>query len=400
MANVKISKIGLLDMLYFKSKPKQREKKILTSSDKALVKEYQDNIKAAERHPDEQEFVIENITCENDVTKTYTLKKTDGKIAAPFRAGQYVVVRQLIEGKLIARPISISSSVQKAYEGIYTLTVRKIPDGFLSSFIFDNWKKGDKVKTSGPQGTFYYEGLRDSKNVIAVAGGSGITPLYSMAQDILNGDEDFNLTILYGCRKKEDILFKDEFDKIALKTNKVKVVYILSDEVSDGYESGFITADVIRKHIRQNEDYSIFAAGPQAMYLFLDNEVKKLNIRSKFYRKELFGSVKNPEEYPDYPKDVKDKVFNLNVKMCDKEYNIPCRANENMIVALERAGIAGPNRCRGGVCGWCRSKLLKGDVYIPDFTDGRRQADKKWGYIHPCATFALSDCSIEVPNNK
>lgn len=86
--------------------------------------------------------------------------------------------------------------------------------------------------------------------------------------------------------------------------------------------------------------------------------------------------------------------------MCDKEYDIPCNANENMLVALERAGIAGPNRCRGGICGWCRSKLLSGDVFIPENTDGRRDADKAYGYIHPCASFALSDVSIEVPNNK
>lgn len=88
------------------------------------------------------------------------------------------------------------------------------------------------------------------------------------------------------------------------------------------------------------------------------------------------------------------------MKMCNKEYDIPCNANENMLVALERAGIAGPNRCRGGICGWCRSKLLSGEVFIPENTDGRRDADKVYGYIHPCASFALSDASIEVPNNK
>lgn len=100
------------------------------------------------------------------------------------------------------------------------------------------------------------------------------------------------------------------------------------------------------------------------------------------------------------PQEAKDKVFNLHVKMCNKEYDIPCNANENILVALERAGIAGPNRCRGGICGWCRSKLISGNVYIPEEIDGRRQADKVYGYIHPCASFALSDLSIDVPNNK
>ncbi len=52
------------------------------------------------------------------------------------------------------------------------------------------------------------------------------------------------------------------------------------------------------------------------------------------------------------------------------------------------------------MCGWCRSRLVSGEVFIPETTDGRRQADKHYGYIHPCASFALSDVSIEVPNNK
>lgn len=241
--------------------------------------------------------------------------------------------------------------------------------------------------------------MRDAKNVVAVAGGSGITPILSMAYAIMAGDEDFNLTVLYGSRTEKDVLFKKEFEEISKRTDKVKVVYVLSDEEKEGCESGFITAELIKKYAG-SEQYSIFASGPQSMYTFLDGEVEKLGIEQKFYRKELFGSAKEPWKLPGYPQEAKDKVFNLHVKMCNKEYDIPCNANENMLVALERAGIAGPNRCRGGICGWCRSKLLSGEVFIPKNTDGRRDADKVYGYIHPCASFALSDASIEVPNNK
>lgn len=104
-----------------------------------------------------------------------------------------------------------------------------------------------------------------------------------------------------------------------------------------------------------------------------------------------------------------DEDFNLTVLygsrtekdvLFKKEFEEICKRTENMLVALERAGIAGPNRCIGGICGWCRSKLLSGNVFIPENTDGRRDADKAYGYIHPCASFALSDVSIDVPNNK
>lgn len=364
-----------------------------------LIEEYETNRKAEERHPEKQEFVIADIVEHDANVKSYFLKKKDGSTPAFFRAGQYVVVRQYIDGKLIARPISISCGPDFSLDGKYVITVKRAPGGFMSDFILDNWKIGDEVVTSGPQGVFYYEGLRDARNVVAVAGGSGITPILSMAYAIMAGDEDFNLTILYGSRAEKDILFKKEFEEICKRTDKVKIVYVLSDEQKEGCESGFITAELIKKYAG-NEQYSVFASGPQSMYTFLDGEVAKLGIAQKFYRKELFGSAKEPWKLHGYPQETKDKVFNMHVKMCDKEYDIPCSANENMLVALERAGIAGPNRCRGGICGWCRSKLLSGEVFIPENTDGRRDADKVYGYIHPCASFALSDIIIEVPNNK
>lgn len=399
MKNVKFSSIGLMDILYFTTRPKNREKMIQSAPTTPLVTEYETNRKAEERHPEKQDFVITDIVEHDENVKSYFLAKKDGTNPAFFRAGQYVVVRQFIDGKLIARPISISCGPDFSLDGKYVLTVKRAPGGFMSEYILNNWKVGDEVVTSGPQGVFYYEGLRDAQNVIAVAGGSGITPILSMAYAILAGDEDFNLTVLYGSRTEKDVLFKKEFEEICKRTDKVKVVYVLSDEKKDGCENGFITAELIKRYAPEGE-FSIFASGPQSMYTFLDGEVAKLGIAQKFYRKELFGSAKEPWKLPRYPQETKDKVFNLHVKMCDKEYDIPCNANENMLVALERAGIAGPNRCRGGICGWCRSKLLSGNVFIPENTDGRRDADKAYGYIHPCASFALSDVSIEVPNNK
>lgn len=406
MSKVKLKKYGLKDIIYFTGKPKERETRIMQASPAKTPATFKVNEKAAERHPDEQVFTIETVVDHGKGVKTYTLRKKDGTNPAFFRAGQYVVIRQIIDGKLIARPVSMSCGPAETLEGKLDVTVKRVENGFLSKYITDNWKVGDEVRTSGPQGLFYYEFFRDERHVVACSGGSGITPILSMAQAIASGDEDFKLTILYGSRTKEDILFADEFAKVMKATDKVKLVNVLSDEdpaaSEEGgvlFEKGFITAELIKKYAGEGP-FSLFASGPQAMYNFLDKEAEKLGLDFKHYRKEIFGSVKEPWTLPGYPAEAKDKVFNLKVKMCGEEYEIPCNANENMLVALERAGIAGPNRCRGGVCGWCRSRLVSGNVFIPEITDGRRGADKKYGYIHPCASFALSDCVIEVPNNK
>lgn len=64
---------------------------------------------------------------------------------------------------------------------------------------------------------------------------------------------------------------------------------------------------------------------------------------------------------------------------------------------MEQAGIKAPPRCRSGQCSWCHSRLVSGEVFIPDEADGRREADKKFGWIHPCCTYPLSDIKLDVP---
>ena len=233
-------------------------------------------------------------------------------------------------------------------------------------------------------------------SIIAFAGGSGITPFLSMAYAIRDGLEDFNLTILFGSRTEDAILFRKELDSICAATDKVKVVHVLSDEVKEGFENGFLSAELIKKYAPEG-DYSVFICGPEAMYRFVAGEVEKLGLDKKHVRRELLGVTKKVWEQPGYPVEKKDQTFKITVKQGPNEYVCDASANESVLVALERAGIKAPSRCRSGECGWCRSRLISGDVFIPEETDGRRWADKVADEIHPCASFPLSDLELIVP---
>ena len=109
------------------------------------------------------------------------------------------------------------------------------------------------------------------------------------------------------------------------------------------------------------------------------------------------GITKKVWEEDGYPPECRDKTFRLTVRQGADEHVIDATAGETVLTAIERAGIAAPSRCRAGGCGWCRSRLLSGDVFVPPANDGRRWADKENGYIHPCASFPLSDLVLEVP---
>ena len=395
--NVKVGLIGLLDMLKFANLSKVRQEAIDAAPANEIKADYKINDFAKAMHPDFQKFVVDEVIDHADAdAKTFILKRADGKPAAYFRAGQYISLKLPIEGSFVSRPYSISSSPKWALDGKIAVTIKKNPGGFVADWMLANCKEGDEIIGSDGQGQFYYEGLRDSKNVIALAGGSGITPFLSMAYAIRDGIEDFNLTILFGSRTEKAILFKEELDAICAATDKVKVVHVLSDEEKEGFEHGFLSAELIKKYV-PDEDYSVFICGPEAMYRFLVAEVEKLGLDRKHVRRELLGATKKVWEQPGYPAEAKDKVFKLTVKQGAAECVIDCAANEPILVAIERAGIKAPSRCRSGECGWCRSRLVSGDVFIPEETDGRRWADKVNGEIHPCASFALSDLVLVVP---
>ena len=361
--------------------------------------DYHPNKLAKELHPSVQHLKVMKVEeFSKDMKKFYLAPDPEKGTTslAWFSAGQYLSIAVDIKGKLFKRPYSIASSPADTLNGYYMLTIKRVEGGIVSQYILDNWKEGQELDASAPLGDFTYERLRDAKTVIGIAGGSGITPFRSLAKAIYEGDEPCSLILLYGSRTYNDAAFSDEIEAMAKECDRIKLVNVLSNEEKEGCESGFITADLIKKYAPKEEDYSIFMCGPQAMYNFADKEIEKLGIRRKFVRHELFGEFFHPEKEDAYTGDVNEK-YNLTVTIAGVTTTIPCDANTSLLRTMEAAGLNPPSDCRSGRCGWCHSKLISGDVYTPASVDGRRLADKEFGYIHPCCAFPLSDVAIDVP---
>ena len=336
-------------------------------------------------HPKEQKLVISRIEEHADIAKSYFFK-SEAELAF-FKAGQYLTFKLEIGNSVVTRSYSIASSPASALNGEYQITVKRIADGFVSDYILDNWSVGDEVVAYAPEGNMTYSPLRDAKNIVAIAGGSGITPFLSLARAIDQGDEDCSLTLLYGCRTSAEILFKSELDSLSQKNEKINVVYVLSHSDEEGYEKGFVGADVKKKYAPA-EGYSIFVCGPGGMYKFLEAELPKLEIERKYTRFEVFSSGKKVDEQP--------KEYNITVVNRGNETTIKASSNETVLCAFERAGIEVPARCHTGECGFCRSKLVSGKVYIPEGEDKRRIADMQFDFIHPCCCYPESDLVIRI----
>lgn len=398
------------DIKSLKSKkflPMLSERQARFKAAKAELPEFPDQASALAKalHPKRQYLKVAEVIERSEDCRSFVLvpdAEKGTKELAYFGAGKYLTVFETIEGMPITRAYSISSSPKESLEGKYVLTIKLVEGGLMSQYIFDTWQVGSAVEVSAPSGNFEYQELRDAKKVICLAGGSGITPFISMANAINDGDEDFEMTLLYGSRDKENILFRAELEELEKKCDKIKVIHVLSEQkgrLPKGMEKGFITAELIEKYAPENEKYSIFLCGPQQMYAFVDKEIEKLGLEKKYIRHEMFGEFHNPSSQADYPEGVPGTV-RITVTIQDKTYIVKGSSNDSVMQTLEKNGLAVPARCRSGECGFCHSHLLSGKVYVPKALEYRRLADYKFGCIHPCCSFPLTDLEINVPTAK
>lgn len=369
---------GFMDLLRFKKLVPNRRKMLENGSPAALPKSYRVNDTAKILHPGYQSAKLVAIAQNTADTKTYTFE-TERPLY--FRAGQYLTLGCKVGKSEVSRPYAISSSPKEALSGRVSLTVKKC--GFFSGYLFDSAAVGDSFVLGDPSGEFCYEPVKDADHVVAIAGGSGITPFYSMAQAVADGTNRHKLTIFYGARTESDLIFKKELD--TLVSDKVKVVYVLSDEKKEGYESGFIGAELLQKYV--SGDYTVMMCGPQAMYAFADKELASLGLPLRRIKKEAncVGL-----------RDAEAKSYTLTVHIGFDTYTVPADARETILTALERAGLKVPSKCRAGGCGFCHSKLVSGSFSIAG-QDKRRLADAKFGYIHPCCSYPDSDMELIVP---
>jgi len=343
-------------------------------------------------HPKKLELRVSEIIRETPSTKTLRLVSTKGAFLPPFQAGQYINLFVEAAGVRTSRPYSISSSPTET--GHYDITVRRVEDGFVSDLLLEETDVGDSFTSSGPAGCFVYNPLFHGKDLVFLAGGSGITPFMSMIREIVGRGLDRRITLIYGSRDPSDIVFGAELDRIAANHPTIRVRHVISNPPV-GYQglTGFITADLVKNLVGDVAGKTFYVCGPEAMYGFCLAELGKLGVPRRRIRTEVYGPPRDVASKPGWPEDIsRDDVFTVRIK---GGASFRAKAGEPLMVSLERAGVAIPALCRSGECSLCRTRLVSGRVFQPENVR-LRKSDRAFGYIHPCVAYPLTDLEILV----
>lgn len=341
-------------------------------------------------HPGDINLNVAEIIEETSSTKTLRLTSIDGTLPH-FKAGQFINLLVNINGIATSRPYSISSAPGRPY---YDITVRRKPDGFVSPYLLDKVKVGDTFTSCEPAGNFCHNPLVDTRDLVFLAGGSGITPFASFIRQVTEEKLQFNIHLIYGSREPEDIIFKAELEELAAKNSNIKVDFVVS-EPPVGWTglTGFLNENLISSVVGSMAGKTFFMVGPPEMHTVVDKALKNLGVPLRSIKREAFGPPSNITQESGWPGISAQIQFKCVEEKSGRSF--VAESGEPIMNSLEKAGIIIPSICRVGECAACRTKLVSGNVFVPGIVN-RRWVDEKSGYIHPCMTYPLSNLTIRL----
>ncbi|MBS9375110.1 ferredoxin--NADP reductase [Rhodococcus sp. B50] len=324
------------------------------------------------RPPLFQRATVTRIVKETDDARTYVLDPLDGPFT--YKSGQFCTFKVKVDGTDLYRSYSMSSAPETDTEMM--TTVKRVAGGAVSNWLHDNIAEGDEVEITRPAGTFL---LREAAGpVLGFAGGSGITPILSLAKSAL-ATTDRPVRLLIADRDRASAIFASLTDElVARHAGRLEVVRHFDDE------SGLLTPDAVQAFVGSDGGADSYLCGPEA---FMDMVEAALPGPGNIYS-ERFGSAAEPIK----PEDAQDDTApatsgevkgTVSIRLGNQRASVPRHAGETLLESARRAGLAPPFSCEAGNCATCIAQITHGSATMR-VNDALSEEEIADGYILTC----------------
>jgi ring-1,2-phenylacetyl-CoA epoxidase subunit PaaE len=314
-----------------------------------------------------------------------------------FEQGQNITIKKEIDGEEIRRSYSICSA---PFEKELRVAVKKVDGGKFSTYANSLLKAGDTLNVLPPTGKFNTKlTTQNSKQYLAFAAGSGITPVISIIKTTLQTEPASQFTLVFGNRGRHSIIFFEELE--ALKNrylNRFNFINILSREKTDApINFGRIDTNKLtelNKLIDYKNTDEFFICGPEEMIFCVKEFLEASGIEQKKIHFELFTTPgQKQSEVGSRELGVSDTgpTSKITIKLDGRSFDFTLGFNsENILDAALKQGADLPFACKGGVCCTCKAKLLEGEVAM-DVNWGLEQEEVEQGYILTCQSHPTTE---------
>jgi ring-1,2-phenylacetyl-CoA epoxidase subunit PaaE len=309
-----------------------------------------------------------------------------------FAPGQYLTLRR--PGDDLRRSYSICAAAGEPMR----VGVRRVTGGAFSSWLHRELGAGDTLEVMEPQGRFGAALARRPHHVLAVAGGSGITPILSILKTVLATDPGARCTLLYGNRNAASTMFKEELEDLKNRhLTRLAVHPVFSREAMDSpLASGRLDAGKLASFLRLAGGAAsideAFVCGPHTMNDELEAALRAAGIAPERIHVERFGIPPSAADAALHAPQAGDATTAKIAVVRDgltREVGFTA-GDESILAAASRAGMDVPYSCRSGVCATCRAKLVEGQVRM-DRNFALEKADLEAGFILTCQAHPLTE---------
>ena len=353
--------------------------------------------------PDTDDSVVVSFDVPEELAETFR-----------FEPGQYLTLRQDVGGQDLRRSYSICAAAGE----VPRVGVRRVPGGAFSSWLHGSLKPGDTIECLPPQGRFGHAVAAVAgtdappagspagaapRHVLAIAGGSGITPILSIVRTLLARSPRTRVTLLYGNRSQASTMFKEELEDLKNRhLARLSLYPVFSREVVDAPEGsplapGRLDAARIGLFLRtlvdaRSVDHA-FVCGPHALNDEAEAALRHAGIEPSRIHIERFGIPPEQRGAADphaaQAGDADQARIVLVRDGLTREFGF-AKGDPSILDAAARAGLDVPYSCKSGVCATCRCKVLEGQVRM-DRNFALEPADLAAGFVLSCQAHPLTE---------
>lgn len=318
------------------------------------------------------------------------------QLASSFRykPGQFLTLRLPLGEHHLRRCYSMSSAPE--VDERLRVTVKRMPEGRGSNWIFDHIKAGDKIEVMPPSGVFTPRAGLDG-DFLLLAGGSGITPVFSILRSVLHTGEG-KIVLLYANRDEGSVIFRDELMTLAASyPTRLQVIHWL-DSVQ-GTPSLAQLAELAKPFCRGQA----FICGPERFMEASAAALEAVGMASNCVHIERFTSLPDEEDMaaPDTETTAEAAATveeaEVELVLDGETHHFTCKGDQPILEAAFDAGLDPPHSCQAGMCASCMCQIDAGSVHLRN-NEVLDKKDLEQAWILACQALPTSSfIRVEFP---
>lgn len=316
-----------------------------------------------------------------------------------YLPGQYLTLRLNIGGEQLNRSYSLCSNPFEDED--LAVAVKTVEGGKASGWLNNSLNAGDLVEVMEPMGNFTLEPSVDARrDLVFFGGGSGITPIMSMIRAALQKEPNSMLTLFYGNRDAQSIIFNEHFKQLENESEgRLKIVHVLN-EASNGITeyTGLMDKQMCLRLLREQTSLSFsntqfFLCGPSPMMSEVISALETHAIPAEKIHKEYFTAKQEEDKQEGSVGEATGEALTGNttvqVKYDGDTIEFEMNPDTTILEAALDAGYDPPYSCMVAACCTCRAKLMGGSVKMDD-RESLTDEEIDEGYVLTCQAHPTS----------